>query len=151
VNWLGEVVLWTHVVSASWWVLACTTMALVGAVLSTESAEGREFVVRVVPKFNRANVAAAAALLLTGMVNIYDIGKRRGFEFSRPFVHVLAIKVVLFAMMLAALRASLTQERGLIENPGPGGPGLGRLAGLSGAVALMGAAAMLLGVWLAGS
>lgn len=144
--------MWAHVVCASWWVLASATMALVGAVLSAQTAEGRAFAVRVVPKFNRVNAAAAATLLLTGMVNIYEVGRRRNFEFSRSFVHVLAAKIALFALMLLALKASLSVEHRLVRpDPDPQAPGLGRLALLSGAVALMGATAMLLGLWLAGT
>lgn len=155
VSWLTTVMLWAHVVSAAWWVLACVTMALVGTVLGIDSVEGREFVVRVVPKFNRANSAAAAVLLLTGLVNIYGAGAERRFHFPPAFGRVLAIKIVLYMMMFAALRASVSVERQLLAQAGgrasPGeAAGSGRLAALSALMALMGAAAMLLGVWLVG-
>lgn len=147
--------LWAHVMSASWWVLACVTMALVGAVLDTDSVEGREFVVRVVPKFNYANSAAAAVLLMTGLVNLYGAGEDRRFHFPPAFFRVLAIKVVLYVMMFAALRASVSVERQLVAqargraSPGKAA-GAGRLAVLAALMALLGAAAMLLGVWLVG-
>ena len=155
-SWLRAVILWGHVVSASWWVLACLTMALVGAVLDTDSAEGREFVLRVVPKFNRTNTVAAAVLLLTGLVNLFEVGRPRGFAFPPAFTRVLAAKVALYVMMFAALRASLSAGRDLRERSEKRGPatatvGIGRLAGLSAIAAIMGAGGMLLGVWLAGT
>jgi hypothetical protein len=155
VSWLTTVMLWTHVASAAWWVLACTIMALAGAVLGMDTVEGREFVVRVVPGFNRANTVAAAVLLMTGMINIYAAGMARRFHFPPPFVRVLAIKIVLYVMMLTALRASAGAARRLLAQAGgqasPGATaGTGRLAALSALTALMGAAAMLLGVWLVG-
>jgi hypothetical protein len=120
-----------------------------------DSAEGREFVVRVVPKFNRANSAAAAVLLITGVVNIYGAGEDRRFHFPSAFVGVLAIKIVLYVMMFAALRAAVSVERQLLAQAGGRAStgktaGTGRLAALAALTALMGAAAMLLGVWLVG-
>ncbi len=152
VNWLLTACLWTHVAVASWWVIASIVVALAGAVMSGQSAEGREFAVRVVPKFNRANMAAAAILLVTGLVNLLGAGARRDFHFSTDFSRVLAIKIGLYVLMIAALTASLRVARGLrAENPGePLPPAMGRLVALSGFIALAGAGAMILGVWLVG-
>jgi hypothetical protein len=154
-SWLTTVMLWAHVVSASWWVLACVIMALAGTVMNIDSVEGRGFVIRVVPKFNRANSAAAAVLLMTGLVNIYGAGVDRRFHFPPAFVRVLAIKIVLYLIMFAALRVSVNVERRLIAQAGGGASsgeraGTGRLAALAALIALIGAAAMLLGVWLVG-
>ena len=154
-SWLTTVMLWAHVASAAWWVLACVIMALAGAVLGMDTVEGREFVMRVVPRFNQANTVAAAVVLMTGIVNIYGAGEARRFRFSPAFVRVLAIKIVLYGMMFAALRAAVSLERRLVAHTGDQGvhepaAGSGRLAALAAAIALMGAAAMLLGVWLVG-
>jgi hypothetical protein len=155
VSGLVTVMLWAHVASASWWILASFTMALAGAVLSADSVEGREFIVRVVPKLNWANNAAALTVLVTGLVNLYGAGRNRGFDFPTSFVRVLAVKIVLYAAMFAMLRASISAARKLVAQvdgqAGAGeGVGSGRLAAFSAITALVGAAAMLLGVWLAG-
>ena len=77
------------------------------------------------------------------------------FDFPPAFVRVLAIKIVLYVMMLAALTASVRVARRLLaqaedrEFHGTA-EGSGWLAALTALTALMGAAAMLLGVWLVG-
>jgi len=150
-DWLITAALWVHVVSASWWILACVTMAVAGAVVGAESAEGQEFIARVVPKLNQANAVAAAALVVTGVVNLVVAGKPRGFSFPPSFVRVLSIKVALYVAMAAALWASLGIGRKAAVGAASTGPrGTSKLAALSAMTALMGAAAMILGVWLAG-
>ncbi len=151
-GWLTTGALWLHVAGASWWVVACVTMAVAGAVVNADSVEGKEFVLRVVPRFNRANVLAAALLLITGVINLFAAGARRRFDFSPMFTRILAVKLGLYALMVAALIASLRAERKWRDR-NPGGAvliGAGRPAALSAFIALAGAAAMMLGVWLAG-
>jgi hypothetical protein len=155
VSGLVTVMLWAHVASASWWILTSFTIAVASAVLSADSVEGREFIVRVVPKLNWANSAAALTVLATGLVNLYGAGRNRGFDFPASFVRVLAVKIVLYAAMFAMLRASISAARKLVAQAGnqPGAGervASGRLAAFSAITALAGAAAMLLGVWLAG-
>ena len=106
-RWLTTVMLWAHVASAAWWVLACVIMALAGAVLGMDSAEGREFIEGRAPVQSGQSVAAAV-VLMTGIVNIYGAGEARRFRFSPAFVRVLAIKIVLYGMMFAALRAAVS-------------------------------------------
>ncbi len=136
---------------ASWWVLASISMALAGAVMSAEGLEAKDFVLRVVPKFNRVNAAAAALLLGTGIVNVFAAGGRRNFVFSADFTRILEMKVVLYIAMVAALVLLFGIERRLstasyakMKNR------TGRMVALSTLVALAGAGAMILGVWLAG-
>ena len=151
-GWLTTGALWLHVAVASWWVLACVTMAMAGAAVNADSVEGKELVLRVVPRFNRANAAAAALLLVTGVINLFAAAARRRFDFSTMFTSILAVKLGLYALMVAALMASLRAERKWRDGS-PGGTaliGAGRLVALSAFVALCGAAAMMLGVWLAG-
>ena len=150
-DWLSTVALWVHVISASWWILAGVTMAVAGTVVGTESTEGREFMLRVVPRLNQANAVAAAALLLTGVVNLAMVGEHRGFSYPSSFMRVLSIKLTLYALMVAALLASLARGRKPAVALGPqNAPSAYKLAALSAITALMGAAAMILGVWLAG-
>jgi hypothetical protein len=133
-------------------VLTCVTMALAGAMVNADSAEGRAFAVRVVPGLNRANAVVAALLLATGMVNLFAAGARRHFNFPPAFSRVLAVKLGLYSLMTAALMASLRTERGLRQaNPGESlRAGAARVIMLCAITAFAGAAAMLLGVWLAG-
>jgi hypothetical protein len=150
-DWLSTAVLWVHVFSAAWWILACVTMAVGGAVVGTESVEGREFMVRVVPRLNQANALAAATLLLTGVVNLVIVGEHRRFSYPSSFMRVLSIKLALYLLMVAALWTCLTIGRKRDVASGTQGPQSPyKLAALSAIIALMGAAAMLLGVWLAG-
>jgi hypothetical protein len=149
--WLSTAVLWVHVASASWWILACVTMAVAGAVAGTESPEGREFIVRAVPRLNQANAVAAAALLLTGVANLAMVGEQRGFSYPPSFMRVLSVKLALYLLMVAALWASLARGRKPAVPAGAAVPQSAyKLAALSAFAALMGAAAMILGVWLAG-
>ena len=151
-GWLTTGALWLHVAVAAWWVLACVTMAMAGAVVSADSVEGKEFMLRVVPRLNRANAAAAGLLLVTGAINLFAAGARRRFYFSPMFIRLMMVKLGLYALMVMALMASLRAGRKWREG-NPGGTvliGAGRLVALSGFIALCGATAMMLGVWLAG-
>ncbi len=151
-TWLTTGALWLHVIAGSWWVLASVTMAVAGGVLNADSTEGREFVRRVVPALNLTNALAAALLLATGLVNLYAAGARGRFDFPSAFTRVLAVKLGLYALMVAALIASLRVGRSIgRENPGESPrTGTVRLAALCAVTATAGAAAMLLGVWLVG-
>lgn len=150
-DWLSTAALWLHVVSASWWILASTMMAVAGAVVGAESLEGREFMARVVPKLNRANALAAAILLLTGVINLTAVGSHREFSYPPAFMRVLLVKLMLYLLMVAALWASFGLGRQAAIRAGTqSSSSTYKLAALAAAIALMGATAMLLGVWLAG-
>jgi len=152
VAWLTAGALWLHVICASWWVLGCVTLAVAGAVVNADSVEGREFVARVVPKFNRANAFSAVALLATGVVNLVAAGQRRQFEFSTTFAALMASKFGLYLLMIGALAMSLRAERFLRRESLPGlkSGGARLMVACSAVAAVAGAAAMMLGVWLAG-
>ncbi len=150
--WLTTGALWLHVIAGSWWVLACVTMAVAGGVVNADSTEGREFIERVVPGLNLTNAVAAALLLATGIVNLYVASARRRFALPSAFTQVMAVKLGLYALMVAALIACLRIGRRMREANPDGSPrsGATRLAVLCAVIAMAGAAAMLLGVWLAG-
>ena len=155
-SWLTALILWTHVLSGSLWALACLCMGIAGVALAAESDEMRDLLMKVAPKLNRVNTAAAATLLLTGLANLYIVGQFRHFKFSPLFVRVLAAKAVLFVLMLAALGACWRAERAMLGGrtaPGEAAvPGaVNRLTALWTLTAMMGAAALGLGLWLAGS
>jgi hypothetical protein len=68
------------------------------------------------------------------------------------FARILAVKLGLYSLMVMALVASLRTERKWRDGNPDGAAliGAGRLVALSASIALYGAAAMMLGVWLAG-
>ena len=150
-SWFLTACLWLHVAAGSWWILTSVTIAVAGAVVSPQSAEGREFGLRLVPKLNRVNAGAAAILLTTGIVNIVGAARER-HNFSPAFTRTLAVKAGLYVVMLAALIASMRAERELRgEDQGASNAaGAMRLVACSAVTALAGAGAMMLGVWLAG-
>jgi hypothetical protein len=152
VSWFLTACLWLHVAAGSWWILTSVTIAVAGAVVSPQSAEGREFGLRVVPKLNRVNAGAAAILLTTGIVNIIGAARDRRFNFSPAFTRTLAVKAGLYVVMLAALIASMRAERELRreDQSASNAAGAMRLVACSAVTALAGAGAMMLGVWLAG-
>jgi carbon starvation protein CstA len=141
-----------HVASAAWWILTSITIAIAGAVVNAETVEGKDFGLRVVPKVNRANAAAAAILLATGLVNVVSAGERWRFNFPAAFNRILTLKLGLYVAMLAALIASWQAWRERTNEfqgiPATSGPA--RLVVCSAVTAVAGAGAMMLGVWLAG-
>jgi hypothetical protein len=151
VSWFLTACLWTHVAVASWWILSSIIMALAGALMGPESVEAKDFMMRVVPKFNRVNAFAAAILLGTGIANIFNAAGRRNFVFSADFTWILEMKVALYITMVAALVLLFGIERNFRMAPYDEVKNrTGRLVMLSGLIAMAGAGAMLLGVWLVG-
>ncbi|GEM_PF-6656779 len=119
--------------------------------MGAEGVEGKDFMLRVVPKFNRVNAFAAALLLGTGIVNIFNAAQRRHFVLSRDFTRILEMKIVLYIMMAAALVSLFAIEHNPRTPPqGEVSNRIRRLVALSALIALAGAGAMLLGVWLVG-
>jgi hypothetical protein len=152
VRWFLTAGLWVHVAAAAWWVLASIIMALAGAVVGGEGVEGKEFLSRVVPAVNRANAFAGALLLVTGAGNVYSAARRRSFAFSTDFTRMLELKLLLYIGMVAALALLFRLERPMLSSSSERrASDMGRLAALSALIAMAGAGAMILGVWLAGA
>jgi hypothetical protein len=151
VSWFLTVCLWTHVAVASWWILSSLMMAMAGALIGAQSVEAKDFMLRVVPKFNRLNALAAAILLGTGVVNVFNAAQRRNFVFSADFIRILEMKIALYITMVAALVLLFGIERRFrVASYAESTNRTGRLVALSASIALAGGGAMLLGVWLVG-
>lgn len=148
-------VLWIHALAGGAWVTACVCFVIAGLALAAGSEEQANFAIRAAPKIDGFNLAAAAVVLITGALNLAFAGVARNFHFSTQFGIVLTAKVVLFIGMSIALgrairitadlRASL-KESGLAISVATA-----RSVRWHGAITAMGAAALLLGLWLAGS
>jgi hypothetical protein len=96
------------------------------------------------------------ALLITGLVNFLLLATPVAFDLPSMFVVVLGLKVILFAAMAVALVAIFRSERQLksaatSEAAGWGAAKMIRIGILSGLTAVLGAIALTLGVWLAGT
>jgi hypothetical protein len=144
---LRTALLWIHVLCGALWVAVSLSFVL-AAGASTES-ERPGFAARVAPALNRLNLAAIAILPLSGIANLIFIASEHRFRLPVAFVEVLGAKLLLLCGMAAALAAAW----GAAAKLGSGSPGDGerRLLWLYGAMAAMGAIALMLGLWLAGS
>ena len=132
-------ILWIHATAGALWIGACACFVIAGLALRPGSDEHRNFVVRSAPQIDRLAILAAALLFLTGFVNLFEAGISRHFAFSTAFTTVLAIKILLFIAMFAAMRWSMKTGA------------MNRMVKAHAAIVAMGSIALLLGLWLIGS
>ncbi len=153
---MGTAILWVHAVAGAIWIGACACFAIAGLALGAGSAEQHNFVTNAAPKIDVLGLVAAAVLLMTGVISLIEVGVVRGFAFSTTFMTVLAIKITLFIVMIAAMTWSMrigAVVRAVIAR--------GRTDAVAGAmtrmvkahlaIAAMGGIALILGAWLLGS
>jgi hypothetical protein len=154
---LQTVILWIHALAGAGWVAACVCFVIAGLVLSAGGDEQRDFALGAAPRIVRFSLAAALVLVFTGAVNLILAGVVRNFRFSSEFGRILGIKVVLFVVMFIALRWTLRAGASLpydAQLPEPSAALAHRLAAMvraQGAIVVMGAVALLLGLWLMGT
>jgi hypothetical protein len=154
---LRTAILWIHALAGAGWVAACACFVVAGLVLSAGGDEQRDFALGAAPRIVGFSLAAALVLLFTGAVNLVLAGTARGFRFSREFGSILGVKVVLFVVMFLALRWTLRVAASLPGEDRAAAPSEAlahRMAGMvraQGAIAVMGAVALLLGLWLMGT
>jgi hypothetical protein len=144
---LRTTILWIHVLcGAAWVAVSLSFMLAAGATTQDERAD---FAARVAPALNRLNLAAIAILPLSGIANLAYVARERHYKLPPAFVEVLGAKVMLLCAMAAALAIAWRTAARL----GAGGSGGAerRLMGVYGAMAALGAVALMLGLWLAGS
>jgi len=143
--------LWIHVICGALWVAVSLSFVL-AAGASTE-AERSGLTARVAPALNRLNLAAIAILPLSGIANLIFVARERRFSLPAVFVEVLGAKLLLLCGMAAALAVAWGAAARLGSGAPPGGSDAGerRLLWLYGAMAAMGAVALMIGLWLAGS
>ena len=154
---LQTIVLWMHALAGGAWVAACVCFVIAGLALASGSDEQRNFALGAAPKIVLFNLVAAILVLLTGAINLLFAGMVRRFHFSAEFWRTLGIKAVLFLAMFIALRLALRAAMRLRDDAQPSAPldalsdRISGLVRLHGAIALMGAAALLMGLWLMGT
>jgi hypothetical protein len=149
-------ILWTHAAAGAIWVGACACFVIAGLALAAGSDEQRNFTVNAAPKIDTLGLVAAAVLLATGLFNLMTAGISRRFAFSTAFMSVLAIKIMLFIVMIqvmtwsmrigAVIRAVLERGR---SDAVPGA--MRRMVRAHIAIIAMGGLALILGTWLMGS
>jgi uncharacterized membrane protein len=150
--------LWIHVVCGAVWVVISLCFAL--AASATAESERASFALRVGRVFNRLNLAVLVILPLTGIANLSFVEREHHFNLPAAFVEVLIAKIALLCGMAAALSfawsATAKLDPARDRSPAASGSkatsgGVAKLLWLYIAMAAMGAAALMLGVWLAGS
>jgi len=150
------VFLWIHVAFGALWIGAALCFVLAAAVLDAEGGERHEFALRAAPAINRIGLTAAIIVVLTGLGNIWMVGRLTNFHFRPEFIRLLEGKVLLYATMVVALWASFRAESNMRSANREGlTPGVnaetGRLTRFHLAIALCGIVALALGLWLAGT
>jgi hypothetical protein len=153
---LRSTILWIHALAGGAWVTACGCFVIAGLAIAAGSEEQVNFALRAAPKIDGFNIVAATVVLVTGGFNLALAGVARGFNFSAQFGIILVVKVILFiAMALALGRAlSITATLRAVADKGrvaaiPGATA--RTVRWHGAIAAMGAIALVCGLWLMGS
>jgi hypothetical protein len=154
---LQTVILWIHALAGAGWVAACVCFVIAGLVLSAGGDEQRDFALGAAPRIVGFSLGAALVLLFTGAVNLVLAGIVRRFRFSQEFGSILGLKVVLFVAMFLALRWTLRAAASLpgdAQGAAPSKALAHRMVGMvraQGAIAVMGAVALVLGLWLMGT
>ena len=154
---LQTIVLWMHALAGAAWVAACLCFVIAGLALASGSDEQRNFALRAAPKIVGFNLMAAILLLLSGGLNLVLAGIARNFNFSGDFTRILAIKIALFVAMFLALLYTARSSRALPDDSRPDAPldalddRVAVMVRMHAAIALMGAIALLLGLWLMGT
>ena len=153
---LRAAMLWIHVGLGALWIGAALSFVLAAAALDTQSGERHEFAVRAAPAIGRVGLVAAVIVLLTGFGNLWMLGLGPGFHFRPQFLGILEGKLVLYALMVLALWGALRAATRLTAARREGRPReitleTGRLTRYNFVMAVGGAAALALGLWLAGT
>jgi putative copper export protein len=124
------------------WIGTSASFVLAATAIAGEEKERREFALRTAPRIGRLCAILACVIPLTGLANLAYVVRARGASLPAEFNGILAAKVALFTVMVAALWAA---RRGTRQ-----GDAGGRAAGLYGVMAALGAIALGLGLWLSG-
>jgi hypothetical protein len=149
---LRTTILWIHAVGGVAWVGAATVFVIAASATGLDDEEGLAMVRRIAPAINRAGLAAMLFIIVSGIVNIYVAGMIRGFAFSNAFIELLAIKIALLSAMFVLLTLSFRAEPKLLSSDLAHSRGAARrLIIFNLAVMALGAAALLIGLWLLGT
>jgi uncharacterized membrane protein len=147
-------VLWVHVLAGVSWVGACGSFVLAAMALAGSRPERRHFAVRSLPSLNRLCVGCAGLIPLTGLGNLAFAARAHGNSLSKEFTTIVAVKLVLFAVMVWALTMIIGRSGALhVEHAGADNEAdaaVSALLRLHGLTIALGATALLLGLWLTG-
>jgi len=145
-------ILWVHAVGGVAWVGAAAAFVIAASAIGLEDEEGLAMVRRIAPAINRIGLAAMLFIVVSGAVNIYLAGLTRGFVFSDNFIELLFAKIAILLALFGVLTASWRAEASLAATDASQAHGAARRLMLYNlAVMGLGAAALLLGLWLLGS
>jgi hypothetical protein len=143
-------ILWLHAVGGIAWIGAAAVFVIGAGATGIEDAEGIAMVRRIAPAINRIGLVAMLFIVASGIVNIYLAGTMRRFAFSNAFVELLASKIALLCAMYVFLTQSWRAERQLAATDSAHRAAR-RLVVFNAAIIGLGAAALLMGLWLLGS
>jgi hypothetical protein len=145
-------ILWIHAVGGVAWVGGATVFVIAAGAVGFEEEDGRAMVRRIAPIINRIGLAAMLFIIVSGIVNIYIAGTMRGFAFSNTFIELLSVKIAILGAMFVLLTLSFRLEPKLASSDQSQARGAARrLIVFNLAVMALGAAALLIGLWLLGS
>ena len=145
-------ILWLHAVGGIAWVGAAAVFVIAASAVGLEDDEGLAMVRRIAPALNRIGLASLLFIIASGIVNIYIAGLTRRFAFSNSFVVLLSLKIAALAAMYVLLTLAWRAEPKLMASDSPQARGAARrLIRFNLAVVALGAAALLMGLWLLGS
>jgi len=150
---LATAALWIHVLAGASWIGICASFVLASLALAGAATELREFATRSLPLLNRLAVGCACIVPLTGIINFGFAARAHGYALPREFLLIVAVKLLLFTAMAWALVIAIGRSKTIAMNGDAGaeGPPVVRvLVPWYGLIVVLGAAALGLGLWLAG-
>ncbi len=145
-------ILWIHAVGGVVWIGAATVFVIAASALGLEDEEGLAMVRRIAPALNRIGLFAMVFIIASGIVNIYLAGLTRRFTFSNSFIELLSLKIAALSAMYVLLTLSWRAEPKLVSSdPSQVRRAARRLIMFNVIIVGLGAAALLMGLWLLGS
>jgi hypothetical protein len=145
-------ILWIHAVGGVACVGAAAVFVIAAGAIGLEDEEGLAMVRRIAPVINRIGLAAILFIIASGIVNIYIAGTMRRFAFSNSFVELLFAKIGILIAMYGVLTISWRAERTLMSSDiSDARRAARRLIIFNGLIMGLGAAALLMGLWLLGT
>jgi len=154
---LRTLVLWMHALCGIAWVGICASFVIATSALGGESAEREDVATRAAPRINRVCIALACLIPLSGLANLTFAAEARRFVLPAEFIAIVCAKVALFSAMALALwfawaiAARQPNSAGAEERIEARGEATTKLTKLYGLTVAMGAAALVLGLWLSGT
>lgn len=145
-------ILWIHAIGGVAWIGATTVFVIAASAVGLEDDDSLAMVRRIAPAINRIGLAAMLFIVASGVVNIYIAGVMRRFAFSNTFIELLSLKIAILCAMFVMLTGSWRAEARLAStDPSQVHRAARRLIIFNLAVMGLGAAALLMGLWLLGS